>query len=164
MFFGLVYNRLIICVCACISFCLYEQMYESWGEVVQSIDYLGSITGRAVCLVSNFCTRRCVFIQHGVSGGRRLRLPWCTSSLCSAVWEQRAALFASLVAFGWLPRRQRSRSLLSPLSQTSPALLFSLSNTHRAPLSTSFAPHSLSSVVFFYPRFLTLAKVSTGPR
>lgn len=93
----------------------------------------------------------CVFIQHGVSGGARLRLPWCTSSLCSTVWEQCAALSASLVPLGSLPQRQGLA--LFPLLYFKPLSLFhSLFNTHWALLSTSFAP--LAVVRCLFPPFL----------
>lgn len=84
----------------------------------------------------------CLIIQHGVSGGTRLRLPWCTAPLCSAVWEQRAALSAPLVPLGSLPQRQ-GLALFPFLSFRPLSLFHSLFNTHWALLSTSFAPLSV---------------------
>lgn len=102
----------------------------------------------AFCFV-HMC--HCVFIRHGVSGDARLRLPWCTSSLCSAVWEQCAALSASLVPLGSLPHRQGLA--LFPFLYFRPLSLFhSLFNTHWALRSTSFAP--ISAVRCLLPSFL----------
>lgn len=72
-------------------------------------------------------------IRHGISGGAWLGLPWCTSSLCSVVWEQCAALSASPVPLCSLPQRQglalflflcARRSLFHVQSSTQPTVQF----------------------------------------
>lgn len=82
----------------------------------------------------------CVFIQHGVCGGARLRLPWCTSSLCLPC-ESSVRLCLPL-------------SFLSARCLRGKVSLLSLSSTSQR--SHSFI-HSLKPIVVrwcLYPSFL----------
>lgn len=132
--------------CNCFGFCILYVFSVLWRlRSTKSKPKLQSLLLRETLVCLRFWSayvHHCLIIQHGVSGGTRLRLPWCTAPLCSAVWEQRAALSASLVPLGSLPQRQ-GLTLFPFLSFRPLSLFHSLFNTHWALLSTSFAPLSV---------------------